>query len=110
MRPLRDRLVEAYDHWTGRYIGPMASEVAVLIETNPELLDPMATDYPQRFAALVTAAIEAEHAIGAQEVAGALRSTAAGIKHDAATREEFVARTTIAVDLFVTALESRNRS
>jgi hypothetical protein len=22
-RPLRDRLIEAFDHWTGRYVGPM---------------------------------------------------------------------------------------
>src|SRR3954469_20119799 len=35
-RPLRDRLIEAFDRWTGRYIGPMATEVAVLRETSPE--------------------------------------------------------------------------
>lgn len=104
-RPLRDRLVEAYDHWTGRYIGPMAREVAVLIETNPDLLEPMATDFPKRFTEMVTTAIEAEYATGARDVADTLRSTAAGIKHDAATREEFVARTTVAVDLLLRALD-----
>jgi AcrR family transcriptional regulator len=48
-RPLRDRLIEAFDLWTGRYIGPMAKEVAILMETNPELLGPIVTDYPKRF-------------------------------------------------------------
>lgn len=33
-------------------------------------------------------------------------STAVGIKYDAATREEFVARMTVAVDLFVTVLKN----
>jgi AcrR family transcriptional regulator len=47
-RPLRDRLIEAFDLWTGRYIGPMAKEVAILMETNPELLGPIVTDYPER--------------------------------------------------------------
>jgi AcrR family transcriptional regulator len=94
-RPLEDRLIEALDLWTGRYIGPMAREVSVLMETNPELLGPVITDYPKRFAEMVTAAV------AAGDVARTLLSTSAGIKHDAATREEFVARITVAVDLLL---------
>jgi AcrR family transcriptional regulator len=108
-RPLRDRLIEAFDWWTGRYIGPMAKEVAVLMETNPELLGPLVVDYPQRFAAMVTDAIAAGlpagRAVIAEDVARTLLSTAGGIKHEVTTREEFVARMTVAVDLFLSALD-----
>jgi AcrR family transcriptional regulator len=59
-RPLRDRLVEAFDAWTGRYIGPMAKDVAILMDTNPDLLGRIVVDYPERFAAMVTAAVASE--------------------------------------------------
>ncbi|MBL7255754.1 TetR/AcrR family transcriptional regulator [Paractinoplanes lichenicola] len=97
-RPLRDRLIEAFDLWTGRYVGAMASEVAVLIETNPGLLGPMVTDYPERFLAMVTSALPGARA---DDLARTLRSTAGGIKHEVATRAEFKARMTIAVDLLL---------
>jgi len=97
-RPLRDRLIEAFDLWTGRYIGAMAAEVALLRETNPDLLGPIVAEYPQRFAELVT------DAIGAEDVARTMLSTSVGIKHEVATREEFVARMAVAVDLLLSAL------
>lgn len=109
-RPLRDRLIEALDSWTGRYVGPMAREVAILMETNPELLGSIVVDYPKRFAEMVTEAVAAElppRSAGlAEDVARTLLSTAAGVKHEASTREEFVARITVAVDLFMSALRS----
>jgi hypothetical protein len=40
----------------------------------------------------------------AEDVARTLLSTARGVKHEVATREEFVARMTIGVDLFMSAL------
>ena len=96
-RPLPARLIEAFDRWTGRYLGPMTREVAVLMETSPELLGEVVTEYPRRFLALVTDAL-AGHPRGA-DVARTLVSTAAGIKHEVDTRDEFAARMTIAVDL-----------
>ena len=39
----------------------------------------------------------------AEDMARTLRSTAAGIKHEVATRAEFVQRMTIAIDLFLPA-------
>jgi AcrR family transcriptional regulator len=112
-RPLRDRLIEAFDLWTGRYIGPMAKEVAILIETNPELLGPIVIDYPKRFLEMVTAAVAADLPSGrvgiAEDMARTLLSTAGGIKHEATTREEFVARMTIGVDLFMSALNCSTR-
>jgi AcrR family transcriptional regulator len=111
-RPLRDRLIEALDSWTGRYIGPMAREVAILMETNPELLGSIVIDYPKRFAEMVTEAVAAElppRSAGlAEDVARTLLSTAAGVKHEASTREEFVARITVGVDLFMSALRSED--
>ena len=102
-RPLRERLIAAFDLWTGRYIGPMAAEVAVLRETNPDLLGPVVAEYPRRFLTLVTEAIAADRAVPAEDVARTLQSTAIGIKHDAATRDEFVTRMAIAIDLYLAA-------
>ena len=108
-RPLRDRLVEAFDLWTGRYVGPMVSEVPQLIETRPELLGSIATDHPRRFLGLVTAALGRDLPAGregtTQDVARTLTSTAGGVKHEVGTRAEFVARMTTAVDLLVSVLE-----
>jgi AcrR family transcriptional regulator len=110
-RPLRDRLIEAFDLWTGRYIGPMTKDVAVLMETNPELLGPFVADYPQRFAEMVKDAVAAELPPGgagmAEDISRTLLSTAGGIKHEVTTRGEFVARITVGVDLFLAALDHR---
>ncbi len=112
-RPLRDRLIEAFDHWTGRYIGPMAKDVPVLVETNPGLLGQIATEYPRRFAAMITDALAAGAPAGrgdvARDVARTLLSTANGIKHEAGTREEFLARMTTGIDLLLPALTGSPR-
>jgi AcrR family transcriptional regulator len=114
-RPLRDRLIEAFDHWTGRYIGPLTKDVAILIESHPDLLAPMVTEYPIRFAQMVTGALAADPSADlpagragvASDVAQTLLATASGIKHEASTREEFLAKMTVGVDLLLLAL---NRS
>ncbi|WP_432840402.1 TetR/AcrR family transcriptional regulator [Dactylosporangium sp. CA-092794] len=112
-RPLRDRLIEAFDSWTGRYVGPMAKDVAVLMDTNPELLGSIVTDYPERFAAMVTEAVATgvprERDALAQDTAQTLLSTVSGVKHEVATREQFVARMTVGVDLLLSALDCRVR-
>lgn len=106
-RPLRDRLIEAFDAWTGRYVGPIARDVPVLLETHPELLGDIVADYPARFAAMVTEAVVAAGGRGgrAEDVARTLLSTVAGVKHEAGTREQFVERMTVAVELLLAALE-----
>jgi AcrR family transcriptional regulator len=108
-RPLRDRLIDAFDQWTGRYVGPLTKDVALLIENNPDLLGPLVTDYPQRFATLVTDAIAADMSVErarlARDVAQTLLSTAYGIKHETSTREDFRARMTIGIDLLLLALQ-----
>jgi AcrR family transcriptional regulator len=113
-RSLRDRLIEAFDLWTGRYIGSMATEVAVLVDTNPALLGSVVTTYPQRFTEILTNALTetlpARHKGMAEDMARTLQSTAAGIKYEVATRAEFVARMTIAIDLFLPALKANGRN
>jgi len=113
-RPLRNRLIEAFDLWTGRYIGSMAREVAVLIDTNPALLGPIVRAYPQRFVGMITNALAdvlPARRIGiAGDMARTLHSTAAGIKPEVATRGEFVARMTVAIDLFLPALNDSERN
>ena len=102
--PLRDRLIEAFDHWSGRYVGPLAAEIDVLIDANPGLLGTMPVEYSRRFLATVTetlTAVEHRHTrTTPADVARTLISTAAGIKHDVSTRDEFQARMTIAIDLY----------
>jgi len=110
-RPLPERLIEAFDRWTGRYLGPMAREVAVLRETHPELLGSVVVDYPRRFLEMVTAAVAADlparSAVTAADVARTLVSTARGIKEEVTTRDEFVARMTVAVTLVLSGATTR---
>ena len=46
----------------------------------------------------------------AENMARTLQSTAAGIKHDVTTRDQFVARITVAIDLFLPALNDSIRN
>jgi hypothetical protein len=68
----------------------------------------MATEYPKRFAKMVTDALTADTPADcgerAVDVARTLLSTANGIKHEASTREEFRAKMTIGIDLLLPAL------
>lgn len=104
-RPLRERLIEAFDHWSGRYVGPVAAEIDALIDSNPELLGTMPAEYPKQFLAIVTEALTADRAgraaIPPIDVARTLMSTATGIKHGVGTPEEFRAQMTTAIDLYL---------
>jgi AcrR family transcriptional regulator len=104
-RPLRDRLLDSFDRWAGRYIGPMARDVAVVIEDNPELLGEAVVLLPKRFADLVTSAIAAQADGPDRELAVALAqtmiSTAIGIKHQVGNRETYLERLALAIDLLL---------
>jgi AcrR family transcriptional regulator len=104
-RPLRERLLDSFDRWAGRYIGPMSRDIAAIIEENPELLGGIVVDMPQRFADLVTNAL-VSHAPGASaETAAALAqtmiSTSIGIKYQVEDRADYARRFTVAVDFLL---------
>lgn len=101
---LNDRLVAAFDQWAGRYVGPLARDVATLVDQNPELLRDVVGTVPQRFADLVTAAIahsSLQDKDLAPEMAQTLISISIGLKHQATTRDEYVFRLRVAINLLL---------
>ncbi|MFC4333231.1 TetR/AcrR family transcriptional regulator [Streptomyces andamanensis] len=101
-RPLGERLLDAFDHWAGRYIGPLARDVAVVIEDNPNLLGEIAVATPRRFEHLVTGAIAAETGrVTARQIAQTLISTSTGLKHQAAAPEFYLERLKVAIGLLL---------
>ncbi|WIY00807.1 TetR/AcrR family transcriptional regulator [Amycolatopsis mongoliensis] len=101
-RPLRERLVDAFDQWAGRYIGPLGRDIPSVIEQNPDLLGEIVRTAPKRFEELVTTAIAAaSERASAHDVAQTLISASVGLKHQVETREAYLARFATAVGLLV---------
>ncbi|MET4780393.1 TetR/AcrR family transcriptional regulator [Glaciihabitans sp. UYNi722] len=104
-RSLRARLLDSFDRWAGRYIGPMTRDIASVIEDNPALLGGIVESFPRRFADLVTNAIAAQVTNLDRGAAVALTqtmiSTAIGIKYQVDNREQYGERFAIAVDLLL---------
>ncbi|MEV8569482.1 TetR/AcrR family transcriptional regulator [Streptomyces sp. NPDC051322] len=101
-RPLPERLVEAFDQWAGRYVGPLARDVAVVIEDNPDLLGEIVRTAPRRFEELITDAIAIESGReAAHPVAQTVISASIGLKHQAASREFYLDRLKVAIGLLV---------
>jgi AcrR family transcriptional regulator len=104
-RPLRDRLLDAFDQWTGRYIGAMSREVNSIAGEYADMLGPAIADYPRRFAALLRAALaqspDTAQAARSAAIAQTLISTCTGIKHEVTTREAFLERLATAIDLII---------
>jgi AcrR family transcriptional regulator len=101
-RPLHGRLLDAFDRWAGRYVGPMSRDVAGVIEENPDLLGPIVETAPRRFEELVTDAIAEEVGrASAVDVARTLISASVGVKYQVQTREAYLERLSIAIGLLV---------
>jgi AcrR family transcriptional regulator len=104
-RPIRDRLLDSFDRWAGRYIGPMTRDIAVVIEDNPQLLGEIVQVVPQYFANLITNAIAARAAQPDRETAVPLAetmiSTAIGIKYQVNDRDAYRERLALAIDLLL---------
>jgi AcrR family transcriptional regulator len=104
-RPLRDRLLDSFDRWAGRYIGPMTRDIAAVVEDNPALLGEIIKLLPQRFADLITNAIAARGTRPDRETADALAqtmiSTAIGIKYQVNNREAYLERLALAIDILL---------
>lgn len=103
-RPLPDRLLDAFDRWTGRYLGPMTRDLPSILDEHAEQLAALTVEYPRRFHALVQTAlvgVAADRAVTANDVAQTLISAAVGIKHQVDTREDFLARLAVAIDVLI---------
>src|SRR4051795_1354525 len=101
-RPLPERLVGAFDRWTGRYLGPLSRDVTGVIEQNPDLLGELTETAPARFEQLVTDAVaETTDRAKAVGVAQTLISASIGVKHQVETREAYLKRFADAVALLV---------
>jgi len=101
-RPLAERLLDAFDQWAGRYIGPLTRDVAVVIEDNPGLLGEIVETTSQRFEQLITDAIAVEAGqAAARQVAQTIISASTGLKHQAASRDFYLERLEVAIDLLV---------
>ncbi|MFI0242897.1 TetR/AcrR family transcriptional regulator [Streptomyces sp. NPDC016845] len=101
-RPLPQRLLEAFDQWAGRYVGPLARDVTAVIADNPHLLGEIAQSASRRFEELITGAIAVESGQEtAAPVAQTMISASIGLKHQAATRESYIERLKVAIDLLV---------
>ena len=100
-RPLRDRVVEAFDRWAGRYVGP-ARDVIGVIDHNPDLLGGIVQTAPARFQELIIDAIaQVADRQAATDIAQTLISTSLGLKHQADTRACYLARLSVAVRLLL---------
>lgn len=104
-RPVQERLLDAFDRWAGRYIGPMARDIPAVIEDNPALLGNIAEVAPRRFRALIMKAVASGAPKGdrkiAEAVAQTLISTSIGIKYQAGTRAEYREHLRTAIDLLL---------
>ncbi|WP_200809769.1 TetR/AcrR family transcriptional regulator [Demequina sp. NBRC 110054] len=98
-RGLVDRIVDAFDCWAGRYLGPMG-DTAGLVEDNPDLLGPIAVSGPARFETVLRAALEREPSCPEPlGVARTLNAVSIGLKHQGVSRAEYRARMADAVRL-----------
>jgi hypothetical protein len=108
-RSIRDRLLDAFGRWAGRYIGPMAKDIASVIEDNPELLGNMVKTFPQRFTKLITDAIATSATKLDRKVAHALTQTiiSTGLKYQINSRDAYLERLATALDLLPETFETK---
>ena len=99
---LGQRLLNAFDLWAGSYVGPERRDVTAVIDDNPGILGAIATTAPQRFEALITAAVAAKFdQQRACALAQTLISISIGIKHQVEARAEYRARFEVALGLLL---------
>jgi AcrR family transcriptional regulator len=109
---IEEKLVGAFDEWAGRYAGAFAGNVADLEDAGEHLVGDLIREREEAFVALITKAVRAfglpaaykDARIGARELAETLNATAAGLKHQARSREEFRRRFGVAVRALCTPL------
>ncbi|KYF67236.1 TetR family transcriptional regulator [Sorangium cellulosum] len=104
-RPLEERLVAAFDTWTGRFVGAFGVDAADLAAVTKDLVGPLAAEREGQFVEAVADALRASGLVAAyapagvtgRQLADTLYASARGLKHSAATREDFVEAMSVAV-------------
>lgn len=101
-RPLHDRLLAAFDQWAGRYVGPLAQDIMMVIEDNPELLGAMTETVPRRFEELILEAIAGTvDRDAARRMSQTLISASIGVKHQVDERPAYRDQMAMAIALIV---------
>jgi AcrR family transcriptional regulator len=103
--PLETRLIRAFDAWMGEHVGMMASGASDLAEVGGLLAGTIVAGFQAEFVDAVEAALRdsprmaryAAAGLDARQLAETLKSTAMGLKHSCASREEFIQRIAVAV-------------
>lgn len=104
-RTIEDKLLGAFDEWTGRYIGMIGENPTDLHEATALLGGEVIGAYEERFLDLVTKAIRASSlpaaykasGVSARQLAEMLNANARGLKHVAKSRKDFVEQFGVAV-------------
>jgi AcrR family transcriptional regulator len=104
-RPLRERLLDAFDAWTGRYVGTVGGELSAIAETHRDILDVAVLEAPHRFRVLIVDAVVSARApqdrATSEAIARTLISTAIGLKHQKSSREPFREELSTAIALLL---------
>lgn len=92
-RPLQERLLDAFDTWTGRYLGAVGGELSAVAEAHRDVLGTAVVDAPRRFHALVIDAVVSARGprdrATSEAIARTLISTAIGLKQQTTSRQTF---------------------
>jgi TetR/AcrR family transcriptional regulator, regulator of autoinduction and epiphytic fitness len=113
--PVRERLAEAFDAWIGRHVGALGAGASDLGEAGSTLVMPLVREQSEKFLDRLAKFMRSSGLLAAykpsgltaRQLAETLYATARGLKHESATREEFMARMSRAVRAFCLPIEVR---
>lgn len=92
-RPLPGRLLDAFDTWTGRYLGAVGGELSAVADAHRDVLGSTAIDASHRFRTLITDTLVNARAPQERDTSAAiartLLATAIGLKHQTDSRDTF---------------------
>lgn len=92
-RPLAERLGDAFDIWTGRYLGAVGGELSAVADEHRALLEPAVSTSSDGFHALIIDTVvdgrPPEDRATSEAIARTLIATAIGLKHQTTSRDTF---------------------
>ena len=102
---LEEKLVRAFEAWTGRYVGMMGTGATDLAEAMSALIGPLYSEHEARFTELLARAIASSGLAAAyrrsgltsKQLAETLQATARGLKYSSSSPEGFSRSMTVAV-------------